>query len=277
MAPEELLQGDVRLFSLPSIVMELNLMISTGSSRDIARLISQDAGLATRLLRIANSANYGLRNKIDNIHQAVAVVGVHDLANLVLATVAVRKFARIPQNLVDMETFWQRSVLAGVAARILAEELHVNHRDRLFVAGLLHDIGSLILYHKEPERSQAILLEAAGDRTRAAELQLACLGFNFADLGAALMRQWNLPEIIEQCIQRQLTPLSAEEHSTDSRIVRTATHLVDIAHDGTAAEECQMMFEREAMGKCPVTRDILERVFELLPEQVSTMYGNFFR
>ena len=121
MVPEDLLESDVRLFSLPSIVLELNLMISTGSARDIARLVSQDVGLTARLLRIANSASYGLRDRIDNIHQAVAVVGMNDLANLVLATVAVRKFARIRQDLVDMEEFWRRSVLAGVAARILAE------------------------------------------------------------------------------------------------------------------------------------------------------------
>lgn len=277
MAPEDLLKSDVRLFSLPSIVMELNLMISTGSTRDIAQLISQDAGLATRLLRIANSASYGLRDKIENIHQAVAVVGVRDLANLVLATVAVRKFARIRQDLVDMELFWQRSVLAGVAARILAAELHVNHQDRLFVAGLLHDIGSLILYHKEPERSQAILLEAAGERSREAELQLDRFGFTFADLGAALMRQWNLPELMEHCIRSQLMPLSAEEHSADSRLIRIATQLIGISDSSTAVEDCQSLVEREAMGKSPVNRENLERAFELLPEQVSTMYGSFFR
>ncbi|HUL13005.1 MAG TPA: HDOD domain-containing protein [Methylococcaceae bacterium] len=276
MVPEDLLESDVRLFSLPSIVLELNLMISTGSARDIARLVSQDVGLTARLLRIANSASYGLRDRIDNIHQAVAVVGMNDLANLVLATVAVRRFARIRQDLVDMEEFWRRSVLAGVAARILAEETHVTHPERLFVAGLLHDIGSLILYCKEPERSQAILLEAGGDRSREAELQRGGFGFTFADLGAALMRHWNLPELMEHCIQQQLTPLSSEQHSPESRLIRISTQLIDRAYNDMGLEECQALVEREAAEKAPVTPEILARTFESLPEHVSTMYGNLF-
>jgi HD-like signal output (HDOD) protein len=276
MVPEDLLESDVRLFSLPSIVLELNLMISTGSARDIARLVSQDVGLTARLLRIANSASYGLRDRIDNIHQAVAVVGMNDLANLVLATVAVRKFARIRQDLVDMEEFWRRSVLAGVAARILAEETHVTHPERLFVAGLLHDIGSLILYYKEPERSQAILLEAGRDRSREAELQRGGFGFTFADLGAALMRHWNLPELMEHCIQQQLTPLSSEQHSPESRLIRISTQLIDRAYNDMGLEECQALVEREAADKAPVTPEILARTFESLPEHVSTMYGNLF-
>lgn len=276
MTPEDLLQSDVRLFSLPSIVMELNLMVSNGSTRDIGRLVSQDVGLSTRLLRIANSASYGLRDRIDSIHQAVAVVGINDLANLVLATVAARKFARIRQDLVNMEVFWRRSVLAGVAARILADALHVNQRERLFVAGLLHDLGSLILYNKEPEKSQAILIEAGGDRGRTAELEQNQFGFTFADLGAALVRQWNLPEAMEQCIRLQLTPLPAEEHSLGSRLVRIATQLIEFDDDDSGRRAFQAKVEHEALGNSPVAPEILERAFDLLPEHASTLYGNLF-
>ncbi|MEN8261430.1 MAG: HDOD domain-containing protein [Pseudomonadota bacterium] len=277
MTPEDLLQSDVRLFSLPSIVMEFNMLVYYRAPfGEMSRLISQDAGLAARLLRIANSAHYALPRSIDNIPQAIAVVGVNDLSKMVLATMAVRKFAHIGQDLVDMEAFWRRSVLTGVAARILADESDPKKRDTVFVAGLLHDIGSLIFYHKEPEKSQLVLFEANGDRLRVPEIERGVFGFTFADMGAALAGHWNLPEVMEACIRQQLTPLSSEEHSLETRLIRISTLLDDLTLDSAGLAESQSMVECESLGQSPVTPDMLERLFAVLPQQASSMYGDLF-
>ncbi|MBS1212780.1 MAG: phosphohydrolase [Proteobacteria bacterium] len=274
MQPEDLLLSDVRLFSMPTILSELNLVVFTGSTRDIVRLISTDAGLTARLLRIANSGYYGLSKRISSLEQAVAIVGTQQLITLVMATTAVNRFAGIRQDLVDMEDFWQGSVIMSVAADMLAEEARAKDRSAMFLAGLLHDLGSLILYSKQPGKSQDILIEAAGMRARVPELQLRAFGFTFADMGAALARHWKLPQAVAQFLKLQLVPLSSETHSRDSRIIRLAAHITTSLVDAQTAEETCERVEKEADGRSPLHLEVVARVMERVPERAMRLYSS---
>lgn len=274
MNPEDLLRSDVKLFSMPTIVSELNLMVSTGSAREIGHLISADAGLTARLLRVANSGYYGSHGEVTTLEQAIVLVGTRQLVTLVMATVAVSRFASIRQDLVDMEAFWQSSLIMSVAADMLAEEARLRDRGPLFLAGLLYDVGSLVLYAKQPEKSQAILIEAEGVRDRIPALQLREFGFTFADMGAALARRWKLPEAVERLLRLQLLALAGDEHDQDSRVMRLAaivtTALVD---NRTSAEACDAM-EQEAEGKSPLAAEVIADVMDHVQERALQLYGS---
>ena len=155
-----LLDGDVALVSLPHIFTEINRVISDprSSAIHVADVISKDPNLTTRLLRIVNSAFYGFPSKIDTISRAVTILGSKELSTLALGTSVLKIFNDIPADLVDMKSFWEHSVACGIAARMIASYKNIANTERLFVAGLLHDIGRIIIYKHLPAQGREMLL-----------------------------------------------------------------------------------------------------------------------
>lgn len=167
------------LFSLPDIYVQLNTMINDPrfSVEDIGRVIAKDPGLSARLLRVVNSSFYGLQVKIDTISRAISVVGLDDLYHLIVSTCVVDRFAKISSDLVDMTDFWMRSVHCGVVSKLLANEYPVLNAERLFLLGLLHDVGSLVIYQKAPEQATDVLMAIGYDRRLLVGVELEVLGF----------------------------------------------------------------------------------------------------
>ncbi len=153
--PQLLIKDSLQLFSLPDIFFQISEMINDPrfSVKDIGLVIGKDPALSARLLKIVNSSFYGFQSRVDRVSRAVTIVGVEELKNLVLATSVVAKFNNIPTELVDMTDFWLRSVKCGLITKFLAIENSVLHHERLFLTGLLHNLGSLVFYYKLPNKS----------------------------------------------------------------------------------------------------------------------------
>ena len=146
---EEQLVADVSgLVSPPTVCAKIFEVIRSphASAQEIGETVRLDANLAARLLKIVNSSYYGFPSRIDTVSRAVTILGLRDLSNLVLAISAVRSFSRLRTGLVPMEVFWKHSILSAAIARQLAKLTGEGEPERLFVCGLLHDIGSLIIY-----------------------------------------------------------------------------------------------------------------------------------
>jgi len=140
------------LVSLPEVVQRLNETINdaNASAADIARIISQDPALATRLLKIANSPLYGSSRQIDSILRAVTLLGTKQIRDLAYSAIASKMFAGMPSEIISVEDFWHHSLYCGLLARTLAQLTGVTSPDTLLTAGLLHDLGQLILFHRTP-------------------------------------------------------------------------------------------------------------------------------
>lgn len=163
------------------------------TAADAAEIISYDPDLASRLLRFANSAYFGLRSPVDNINRAVIVIGVAQLMVIATGTCLIRSFRGIPSRMVDMRTFWQHSVACGVAARILAVHAGLEATDRLFLSGLLHDIGRLVTFIHLPDHAACLLQEAARRQVRLVDIEEEIVGADHGEIGAALLTHWNCP------------------------------------------------------------------------------------
>lgn len=192
------------LISLPEVVLKINEMVNSEDTNatEIGEVISQDPAIATRILRVANSSMYGGQRQIDSITRAVAVLGTKQIRDLVLTTTAAKVFNGISNEVISVEDFWHHSLYCALLAKELAKISGKVNPDTMFTAGLLHDIGQLVMFNQVPEQSSAaILLTIQGESNLEpyqAERQL--LGYDHAEVGASLARQWHLPEILVSCI-----------------------------------------------------------------------------
>ena len=150
-----------------------------------------------------------------------------------LAVSAVRTFSNIPIDLANMASFWRHSMFCGIAARLIASRCNVLHTERLFVSGLLHDIGQLILFHKLPDLSRQMLrrIELTDEQSHVVEENF--LEFNHGDVGAELMKLWELPTTLQNSIKYHHCPSKAEADDLEASILHLAnaiTHIAEMEH-----------------------------------------------
>lgn len=263
-APQELVKGIAKLASLPEVCIRVNEMVDDprSSAAEIAKVISRDTALTAQLLRMANSAFYNFPSQVNTISRAVIVVGERELRYLVLALSAVRAFSSIPVELINMASFWRHSVYCGVVARLVASHCHVLHSERLFVAGLLHDVGMLVMMNRAPDEEKIALERSEAGEFSLAEAESDLFGFNHADVGLALMQQWNLPAPLCETVACHHAVGKAEEARLDAAIVHIADVIANRAelpvdHDGPMPE-----FDKEAWEITGLSEDSVEKISE---------------
>ncbi len=234
LTPRELVTGSIRLVSLPEVCIRVNEMLDepTVTAADLGQIISQDTSLTARLLKIVNSSYYGFQSKIETVSRAVTVVGLRELRGLVIAASAVETFSNVPDEILNKVRFWRHSLYCGVIARLLAEQCHVLHSERLFVAGLLHDIGKLIIAQRLPTETRMIALEAESGQRSEFEVEQDFLGFNHAEVGGELMQAWNMPETLFESVAYHHEPRHAETGVIETCLIHIANILTDEAEQG---------------------------------------------
>ncbi|QPK62079.1 HDOD domain-containing protein [Methylomonas sp. LL1] len=215
------------VFSLPEIVVTINQILNSAEPNftELEEVILHDPALTVKLLKLVNSPYYGFTNKIDSVSRAVAMLGLQELKNLVLGVAVTAQFDSISETLVDMNTFWYHSVVKGVLAKILAKHFKLNNPERFYIAGLLSSLGQLILFSQYPQQSARILSHP--DQSDAAILQLEkeLFGFDYAELGAALLQEWKLPDEISRLVLYQFDPLNENAPQGEACILHVAAKI----------------------------------------------------
>ncbi len=234
MTPQDLVTGVIRLVSLPEVCLRVNEMMEepATTAKSLGEVISRDTGLTARLLKIVNSSFYGFPSKIETVSRAVTVIGLRELRGLVLAASAVETFSKIPTEVLNRVHFWRHSVYCGVVAQLIAEECKVLHSERLFVAGLLHDIGKLIIAHRLSDEMKTIRDRVAAEQRFDFEVEQDILGFDHSDVGGALLREWKMPPTLCDAVQYHHRPADAEESLMDAAMVHLANTITGMAEDG---------------------------------------------
>ncbi len=227
---EQLVHNIQQLVALPDACIRINELIQDprSSARDMGDVIIQDADLSARLLRLVNSAWYGLSTPVDTISRAVTLVGTGELANLALMTASCDLFQGIPAELFNMGDFWHCSVATGVMAQAMARQTGIMHPERLFVIGVLHDIGRLVILRHLTTQAREILLIAHGQSELLVQSEREVLGFDHTEIGYELARSWGLPESIQTSLRYHHEPGSALDYQLESALVHIAQAL---AHD----------------------------------------------
>ena len=159
----EQVTAGAKLISLPDIYLRLRSVLDDPdfSMSEVADVISRDPGMTARLLRLVNSAYFGLAAKIETVTRATSLLGTQQVHDLVLATSVADTFEGMSSEVMDMQRFWRRSIHCGILSRQLANKCNVLDSERLFVAGLLRDIGHLVMYQTIPLQSQQAMEQSA--------------------------------------------------------------------------------------------------------------------
>ncbi|NOZ38029.1 MAG: HDOD domain-containing protein [Gammaproteobacteria bacterium] len=222
---EQLIRDYKELVSLPEITLRINEMVNDPDCDidSIGKLISQDPALAVRLLGIANSPFYGFSTEVSTVTRAIAVLGINKIRDIVLSASATKAFDGIPVDIIAVDDFWQHSLYCGVLGQTLAKQTTLD-ADAVFIAGLLHDIGQLILFNRYPQEMHDIILrtiEGEAPLTMVAAEQER-LGTNHTQVGAELARSWHLPTHIEEAIAWHHEPENAPTHQQEVALIYIA-------------------------------------------------------
>ncbi|MBA4367804.1 MAG: phosphohydrolase [Desulfobacterium sp.] len=235
---DTLLRTQIKLPSLPTIfnqIMEL-MTDPDSSAHDFSNVISNDPALTARLLKIVNTAFYGYRSQIDTISHAVMIIGTSELYALCLSTSILALFKDIPSILVDMTSFWKHSIGCGMMARKIAARKGETNRERFFVAGLLHDIGRLVIYNNLPNQAHQAISYTTYHKDLLYNAETRVLGFDHTRIGGRILDKWKLPGKLADVIRFHHHPEDSPE-PFDTAIIHLSDIMMNALKLGTSGEQ----------------------------------------
>ena len=262
--PEALVSEVRELVSLPDVAVQINAKVEDplSTASDIAAIIATDPGLTARLLRIANSPFFGLTTRVATVDRAVTVVGAKPIRDLVIATAAIRSFKGIPNTLVSMDDFWYHSLYCALIARLLGRHRKLPHADSLFVAGLLHDIGQLVIFNRLPEAAREIMRLSLEDPNTVDmhQAETEVLGFDHATVGGLLLRNWHLPSLLQECVALHHRPAAARQFPVETAMVHLANVIATMAEINSTHPEDVPTIADGAWKQAGLREELLEPV-----------------
>lgn len=228
---DEVLQSDT-LPTLPVVAVKILSVADGGESElsEITDIVSRDASLCTRILKVVNSPLYGLWNPVGTVRKAVSILGIHPVRSLVLSFSLLGMKENRKEAAFDYERFWEHSLATAVATRWLLKVLEAPDDEEGFTAGLLGNIGQMLLARACPEGyGQVGQLKGTGERLLA-DAEREILGVDHGTVGGEVARRWRLPDALQAAIEHHNVPEEYTGSENLRRIVR-AVHLAEILAD----------------------------------------------
>jgi len=229
---EQIVQSVQDLPSMPAVVMEL---LSSIEQDDIdisvlAKKVSYDQALTARTLRLANSSSYGLQVKVTTIQQAITYLGFQTTRNLITAAALTGCFPSGSCPGFNDKAFWRHSIATAACARALARRMRFN-QDVAFTAGLLHDIGRLVLVSADPQAYAEVVALRAREDIEWQDAEGTVLGVDHVEAGVALAQQWNFSDTMRQAIAYHHAPdtVGAGFLAAIVHVANAIVHALDIA------------------------------------------------
>ena len=234
---------------LPAAYREISKLLDDPGAdfSSIGRAVALDPAMSAQLLRMVNGAFFGLGRRVDHVSHAVGLVGRRQLRQVALATTVVQMFRMVPENLVDMESFWRHSLATGLCARGLGKNLILSN-EQLFTAGLLHDVGSLIVYMNRPGSARKILKICHNEGRLLHDVEQEVLGCDHAEIGAALLEQWGIGGASLSAVAHHHHPEAAPDNQRAVAVVHVADIIVSACEIGSSGEKLVPNFSEKAFA-----------------------------
>lgn len=277
---EEILKKTSDLPSMPAAALAVMREVdsSTSSAHSISAHLMHDQALTMRVLRLANSAFYGLSRQVMSAQEAVVVLGTRTIRHLCLVASTYPWLSRpLAGYELGPEQLFNHSLAVAVGSQLIAEQTGRVQRDDAFTAGLLHNIGKVAMSVWLENKIQAMQLLAERDGLSFDEVERKVFGFDHAEIGAALSDNWNLPKSLIQAIRYHHAPEKCETTAPMVDAVHIADFMAMSLGYGIGGDGLQYDFNEEALRRLGLSVDTLEefagRVIELY-DQHQTMFAS---
>ncbi|HEX4414912.1 MAG TPA: HDOD domain-containing protein [Lacipirellulaceae bacterium] len=271
---EQLASRAVSLYTRPTVAMELIRVAEspTANAEVLKECVAQDPALACKLLRVVNSSLYGLHRPVANLSQAIGLIGIKPLKLLVLGfTLPDSLFAEVAAR--ELKWYWTNTLTRAVAARLLGEQLWRQSGDEAFIAGLLQDVGILVLLRELGESYARFLTGVIEEKCHLAVLERETLGFDHSQLTAALLAKWHLPERLVSAIDMPKRTSRLARLSPPEGDLPQILHLAEMLAQLVGQERLSVLPELLEAGKLyrGMTKSKLIALVEDLQPQVDQL------
>ena len=228
-----LVQKITDLPTLPAMMATITRLMQDPrtTAEELGRAISTDPALVSKVLKLVNSAFYGFPGRIATITQAIVILGFSTIRNVVLTTSVLKAFDKGGLEGIDVGRFWEHSLVAGAIARSLAMQRRANFIEETFIAGLLHDMGRIVLAQRLPAEFEKVT-QAKRSGLPQLQAEQAALKLTHGDIGGWLARKWNLPMPFVEVMRLHHFPLRVAE--LDPALQGDTTDLVYMVHAADA-------------------------------------------
>lgn len=225
---EKLIAGINNLPTLPTVFATLSEAIEDPrvSIEKLAEIISSDQASAFKVLKVANSSFYGFRGKIDTISQAILYIGFNEVRNIVFALSVMNVFSRdkrLPNY--SPTDLWAHSIGVGIITRFIGKGIGERKVENFFLAGILHDIGKIILLEFANEEYSSVLRLVESKNCSMVEAELEVFGMDHARVGQMLAEKWKLPSAIQKTILHHHNGVIENENN----VIVASVHIANIA------------------------------------------------
>ena len=256
----------------------LNAVMDETSARDLAAIIEKDSSVTARILKVINSAYYGLSGHVSTVSHAVPLLGVQVVKNIVLTFSVLDVFEETAAGGAEFRKLWEHSFATAVASRLIAGKLEYPDVEEALVAGLLHDIGTLVLAKHEPEDWRAIVREAEEKNECVADVEQRTLGVTHAELGALLAEKWQLPEILVIPVRYHHHDAPPDEVKGQARLLAEIVHVADLMCRVFAlpvSHEQILTFRAEARARLRLDDDTLIAILKEVTAEMEATAESF--
>lgn len=208
---------------LPAVVNKI-LQVSSDPERgldELTHIVEAEVGLSASIIKLANSPFFGLSHEVSSIPHALAVLGMDELRNMVLAKVLFNSFSSFRKKGEIINFLWKHSFCSALAAQIIGKRMGRNESG-LFVAGLIHDIGKMVIFLSFSKES-LLKIYGESERLNDSRKEIDFLGLNHEDLGRLLVKRWLFPDALQMAVGYHHSPESAPSH----QVYPLVAHLAD--------------------------------------------------
>ena len=243
----------------------------------VADAIGKEPDLTARLLRLGNSPFYGFSTRLTTVNEAICLIGIQQAQDLIQVSSIIERFTGVSEDLVNMESFWRHSLACGIAARLLAMEKRLARPDKFFVAGLLHDVGRLVLFSQAPSVAERVFQVYREEHVLLREAETRVLGFDHQQVGEALLKHWQYPMPLVQAIACHHQPAAGDIPSVEAAIVHLADHLVNAMQIGSSGERHVPPLQMKAWQFLRLSTGALASIITAIDQQIEAVQEAFLR
>ncbi|MHC4320703.1 MAG: HDOD domain-containing protein [Planctomycetota bacterium] len=239
------------------------------SAKELAGVFERDPKLTVSTLKLANSSFYGFSGKISTISHAIVCLGLDTVKSIALTSSTQHILNNeIPAYALEKGMLWQHSIGCAVCARIIAKRIGFKEAEEAYIAGLLLDIGKIILSNFAEDQFIQIIKKSKNKRVSFDRAEQEILGFDHPQIGGRIIKRWNLPPVLVDAVQYHHRPEDANRHREITYIVHLADSISCMLGIGLGCDGLMYVFEENTLDVLGLQKEDIESIMSELVDKV---------